>query len=65
LQWVSRWLAGLHLFDTATTSEPWTLARLTHLFHPLTHSASPEELFLNVAHCCYRRCLQLTKGIVP
>ncbi|KAJ1126559.1 hypothetical protein NDU88_004966 [Pleurodeles waltl] len=37
---------------------------LTHLFHPLTVSAPLEELLLKVAHRCYRRSLQLSKGTV-
>ncbi|KAJ1154199.1 hypothetical protein NDU88_006953 [Pleurodeles waltl] len=64
-KWVARWLANLQLADTATNSPPWTLTRISHLFHTLTKSRPPAELLLNVAHRCYRRSLRVTSDTVP
>ncbi|KAJ1185879.1 hypothetical protein NDU88_002665 [Pleurodeles waltl] len=39
--------------------------QVSHLFHPLTRVASPDQIFRKVAYSCYRRSLRLTGGVVP
>ncbi|KAJ1169437.1 hypothetical protein NDU88_001330 [Pleurodeles waltl] len=39
--------------------------QVSHLFHPITQVALPDQLFLRVAFSCYRRSLRLAGGAIP
>ncbi|KAJ1123080.1 hypothetical protein NDU88_001553 [Pleurodeles waltl] len=39
--------------------------QVSHLFHPITRVASPDQLFLRVAFSCYCRSLRLAGGTIP
>lgn len=64
LQWVTRWLSGHHLTDTATQMPGYTQYQIISLFHPGRKGPKPTQLLLRVAHDCFRRMLRLTKRVI-
>ena len=66
LQWITKWLIGDALADTATLEPPWAESEILQLFHPCSKGApKPMPTLLRVAHKIYRRVLKLTSPSIP